>query len=146
MPSQMTLDMVNVYIAEDNPILLQGLERALTANGYEVRTAVDGSAMVELLREAPLPDLLLLDVMMPGLTGVEVLDHVRADPRLAHLPVMLITAAAEEVMSGESLAGRQVDILMKPFRLSELLARIEEHVAHRARAKALQAPTASQPN
>ena len=47
--------MVNVYIAEDNPILLQGLERALTANGYGVATAVDGREMLDLLRSRPLP-------------------------------------------------------------------------------------------
>ena len=119
---------VKVYIAEDNPILLQGLERALTANGYGVATAVDGRDMLDLLRSKPLPDILLLDVMMPGLSGIEVLDAVRADPRTAHLPVMLITAAAEELIPGDALNARDVDVLMKPFRLNELLSRIERQV------------------
>ena len=56
---------VTVFIAEDNPILLEGLERALTANGYRVDTAADGKAAIEMLQSEPLPDLLLLDVMMP---------------------------------------------------------------------------------
>ena len=120
--------MVNVYIAEDNPILLQGLERALTANGYGVATAADGREMLDLLRTSPLPDILLLDVMMPGLSGIEVLDAVRSDPRTAHLPVMLITAAAEELIPGDTLNSHGVDVLMKPFRLNELLSRIERHV------------------
>jgi CheY-like chemotaxis protein len=134
--------MVTVYIAEDNPILLQGLERALTANGYGVRTAVDGAAMLELLRGSPLPDLLLLDVMMPVLSGIEVLDAVRADPRTSHLPVMLITAAAEEVLPGAGLEDRQVEVLMKPFRLNELLSRIEEHVDRGGRGSSTVAPAA----
>lgn len=129
------VDPVTVYIAEDNPILLQGLERALTANGYNVDTAADGRAMIELLSQAPLPDILLLDVMMPGMSGVEVLDTVRANPRTAELPVVLITAAAEEVVPGSLLDGREVDVLVKPFRLNDLLARIESHVG-RSRSRA----------
>lgn len=121
---------VTVFIAEDNPILLQGLERALTANGYIVNTAVDGRAILNLLEESPLPDILLLDVMMPGLSGIEVLDRVRADPRTADLPVVLITAAAEELVPGSVLGGREVEVLMKPFRLTELLNRIEAYVGH----------------
>jgi DNA-binding response OmpR family regulator len=120
--------MVNVYIAEDNPILLQGLERALTANGYEVSTAADGREMLTLLRDSALPDILLLDVMMPNVSGIEVLDAVRADPRTAHIPVMLITAAAEELLPSADLESRDADVLMKPFRLTELLARIKGRV------------------
>lgn len=119
---------LTVYIAEDNPILLQGLERALTAHGYEVATAVDGRAMMELLDARGRPDILLLDVMMPRMTGIEVFDAVRANPEMRALPVMLITAAAEEAVSGRELDQREVNVLMKPFRLSELLARIEEQV------------------
>ena len=88
-----TLDQpVTVYVAEDNPILLQGLERALTANGYRVETAADGSTLLGLIGSMGVPDVLLLDVMMPGKTGVEVLDVVRSDRRTAELPVLLITA------------------------------------------------------
>lgn len=116
---------VTVFIAEDNPILLEGLERALTANGYRVDTAADGKAAIEMLQSEPLPDLLLLDVMMPRMNGIEVLDHVRADTRTAELPVLLITAAAEEVVPGSNLDSLGVDVLMKPFRLNELLSRIE---------------------
>ncbi|MDR0787897.1 MAG: response regulator [Gemmatimonadota bacterium] len=120
--------MVSIYIAEDNPILLQGLERALTANGYAVSTAEDGEAILNLLRESPPPDFLLLDVMMPRVTGIEVLDAVRSDPRTAHVPVMLITAAAEEVVPTHILDAHDVEILTKPFQLKELLAKIQMHV------------------
>jgi putative two-component system response regulator len=123
------VDTVTVFIAEDNPILLKGLERALTANGYAVNTAADGAAMLELLERSELPDVLLLDVMMPGMSGIQVLDAVRSNPRTAHLPVVLITAAAEEVVPGAALDGRDLDVLMKPFRLNELLSRLEESVS-----------------
>jgi CheY-like chemotaxis protein len=119
---------LTVFVAEDNPILLQGLARALSANGYRVETAIHGQALLDKLEEGPLPDLLLLDVMMPGLSGIDVLDAVRENPTTAHLPVMLITAAAEEVLNSGELGSRDVDVLMKPFRLSELLSRIDAKV------------------
>ena len=117
-------DPVKVFIAEDNPILLQGLERALTANGYAVQTAIDGRALLEML-DGDLPDILLVDVMMPGMNGFEVFDTVRSDARTCELPVVLITAAADELLPPQ--AG-EVEVLMKPFRLNDLLARIEHHV------------------
>jgi DNA-binding response OmpR family regulator len=119
-----TAGAMTVCIAEDNPILLEGLERALSANGYRVLTAVDGAAVLQLLKDT-LPDVLLLDIMMPGMSGIDVLDAVRADARTTSMPVLLITAAAEEVISLSELAERGVEVLMKPFRLTELLSRIE---------------------
>lgn len=118
----------SVYIAEDNPILLQGLERALTSNGYEVRTAEGGRALLDLLEEN-LPDIMVIDVMMPGMSGIEVIEALRADARTATLPVMLITAAAEEMLPASRLDRDRVDLLMKPFRLNDLLSRIEDNVA-----------------
>lgn len=120
-----------VFIAEDNPILLQGLGRALSANGYAVVTAESGPAVLELLSRAEvLPDLLLLDVMMPGMSGVEVLQTVHTHPRWSALPVVLITAATDESLPLAALRNGAVDVLIKPFRLNELLSRIEEHIRH----------------
>ena len=121
---------VKVCIAEDNPILLEGLERALVANGYEVQTAPDGLSVLELLRDGELPDILLVDVMMPGMNGIEVLEAIRAEPRTSALPVLLITAAADGSLPGSKLDGREVEVLLKPFRLQELLRRIEHHVGN----------------
>ncbi|HUE97448.1 MAG TPA: response regulator, partial [Longimicrobiaceae bacterium] len=115
-----TADPVKVFIAEDNPILLQGLERALTANGYEVQTAMDGRAMLRLLESPDLPDILLVDVMMPGMNGIAVLEAVRSEPRTSELPVVLITAAADELLPRPVVTREEVEVLMKPFRLNEL--------------------------
>ncbi len=120
-----------VFVAEDNPILLQGLERALTAHGYRVETAGNGEEMLALLERAEMPDVLLLDVMMPGKTGIEVLDTVRSSERTAELPVLLITAATEEAVPPSVLSQRHVELLLKPFRLGDLISRLEAQVALR---------------
>ena len=121
---------VTIFIAEDNPILLQGLDRALSANGYAVETAPDGvSIMQRLSAAATPPDLLLLDMMMPGMTGLEVAEAVHSDPRLADLPVMLITAAIGEQSPAPLTDGGEVEVLVKPFRLHDLLTKIETYVS-----------------
>jgi DNA-binding response OmpR family regulator len=121
--------MATIFVAEDNPILLQGLGRALTSHGYSVSTAADGEAMLEMLRtNQELPDLLLLDVMMPGLSGLEVLRSVKQDSRLSAIPVVLITAGTDESLAITALESGAVDVLIKPFRLSELLDRIDSQV------------------
>ena len=125
---------VTIFIAEDNPILLQGLDRALSAHGYAVETAPNGAAIMERLSTATTPpDLLLLDVMMPGMTGLEVVEAVHRDPRLTDVPVMLITAAIGEQAPPLS-DGSQVEVLVKPFRLYDLLTRIESYVGRRGEA------------
>ena len=118
-----------VFVADDNPMILGGLERALKASGYEVRTAVNGAAVLRLLDEAPrVPDLLLLDVMMPELTGLDVLHALRSDLRFADVPVVLITATNDGALPVSALRDGAVDFLTKPFRLDELLARVAAHV------------------
>jgi two-component system, cell cycle response regulator len=118
-----------VYVADDNPSILQGLERALKVTGYEVRTAASGRAVLDLLAGAPAPpDLLLLDVMMPEMTGLEVLRTLRQDPRWVDIPVVLITATNDGALPVSALRDGAVDFLTKPFRLDELLARVANHV------------------
>lgn len=130
-----------IFIAEDNPILLQGLDRALSANGYEVATAASGEAVLEMLEESPVsPDLLLLDVMMPGISGFEVLRTLQADPRGRDLPVVMITAATDDELRVAARQEGAADLLLKPFRLGELLERIETHVARARQRREERAP------
>lgn len=127
---------VTIFVAEDNPILLEGLDRALSANGYAVETAPDGAAIMERLSSAATPpDLLLLDVMMPGMSGLEVVEAVHSDPRLADLPVMLITAAIGEPSPLQLPRSEKVDVLIKPFRLYDLLTKIDTSVARKRAAR-----------
>jgi two-component system cell cycle response regulator len=118
-----------VFVADDNPSILQGLDRALKVTGYHVRTAVSGRAVLTLLEEAEtVPDLLLLDVMMPEMSGLEVLRSLRMNPRWVDIPVVLITATNDGALPVSALRDGAVDFLTKPFRLDELLARVENHV------------------
>lgn len=117
-----------IFIAEDNPILLQGLARAVEAQGYAVEMAEDGEAMLALLRSRPAPDLVLLDVMMPGRGGMDVLREMQAEPALAQVPVIVVSAVCDEELVVGALRRGAVDVMMKPFRLRELLARVEVHV------------------
>jgi two-component system cell cycle response regulator len=118
-----------VFVADDNPSILLGLDRALKARGYDVRTATSGGAMLRLLNEhAGAPDLVLLDVMMPELTGIDVLRALRRDERWTDVPVVLITATNDGALPVSALRDGAVDFLTKPFRLDELLARVDSHV------------------
>jgi two-component system response regulator MprA len=112
---------VGILVVDDDPPIRRMLERTLVAEGYEVRTAGDGgSALVEVERAAP--DLLVLDVAMPGLGGLEVCRRVRA--KGIGFPVLLLTArdAVDERVAG--LDAGADDYLVKPFAPEELLARI----------------------
>src|SRR5687768_3486691 len=118
-----------VFVADDNPSILQGLDRALKVTGYHVRTAVSGRGVLDLLEQAEeMPDLLLLDVMMPEMSGLEVLRALRMDPRFVDIPVVLITATNDGALPVSALRDGAVDFLTKPFRLDELLARVASHV------------------
>jgi two-component system, cell cycle response regulator len=126
---RMSRSSATIFIADDNPILLQGLDRALSGNGYQVRTAETGSALLRLLESAETrPDLLLLDVMMPEMSGIEVLSTLHEDERWSEIPVILVTAATDEQLPVSALQLGAVDFLTKPFRLGELLARVDAHV------------------
>ena len=130
-----TRESATVFIAEDNPILLQGLDRALSANGYSVAAAEDGATLLDLLNQATSPpDLLLLDVMMPGMSGFEILGALQANQRWANIPVILITAATDETLPDEAARSGAAEVLLKPFRLGELMERIDVHVRQRREA------------
>jgi two-component system, cell cycle response regulator len=125
----MTDHVATVFVADDNPSILQGLDRALKVTGYQVRTATSGRAVLDLLRESEsVPDLLLLDVMMPEMSGIEVLRTLRQDARWVDIPVVLITATNDGALPVSALRDGAVDFLTKPFRLDELLARVDNHV------------------
>jgi two-component system cell cycle response regulator len=125
---RMTEPLPTVFVADDNPAILQGLELALKKS-YLVRSATNGRAVLDLLREAAHPpDLLLLDVMMPEMSGLEVLRALRSEDRWSEIPVVLITATHDGALPVSALRDGAVDFLTKPFRLDELLARVDAHV------------------
>jgi two-component system cell cycle response regulator len=118
-----------VFVADDNPAILLGIDRALQNSGYAVRTARNGTEVLRMLQEAPrAPDLVLLDVMMPEMSGIDVLHAIRGEERLSDVPVVLITANNDGDLPVSALRDGAVDFLAKPFRLDELMARVGAHV------------------
>jgi anti-anti-sigma factor len=115
-----------VLVADDNADMRDYLLRLLTPR-YAVTAVADGTAALEAARAAP-PDLLVSDVMMPGLDGMALLSALRADPRTSRVPVLLLSARAGEEAAVEGLAAGADDYLVKPFAAQELLARVGAHV------------------
>jgi CheY-like chemotaxis protein len=99
----------------------------LLAGAYDVEEAADGVAALAAARERP-PDLVLADVMMPGLDGFGLLGELRGDPRTKTVPVVLLSARTGEESRVEGLAAGADDYLAKPFSARELLARVNVHL------------------
>ena len=115
-----------VLVADDNADLRDYVKRLLAAR-YEVETAPDGAAALAAARARP-PQLVVADVMMPGLDGFGMLRELRADARLRAIPVILLSARAGEEARIEGLQQGADDYLVKPFSARELLARVEAHL------------------
>jgi two-component system, OmpR family, phosphate regulon response regulator PhoB len=116
--------MAKILVAEDEKQIADMIAFKLTNGGHQVIRAEDGEQAVNLAaRERP--DLILLDAMMPGLSGFEVLRRLKGDPLLRAVPVIMVTAKGHErdVLSG--LRGGAVDYVVKPFSLKELSARVD---------------------
>jgi len=116
-----------ILIVDDSPENLTVLGELLREN-YIVRAANSGARALQLVRKPPLPDLVLLDVMMPQMSGYEVLSRLRGDPETAEIPVIFATAmgAIEDEQRGLGLGA--VDYITKPLRPAVVLARIRTHV------------------
>jgi DNA-binding response OmpR family regulator len=113
--------MERVLVIEDDPTLLETLEYNLRRQEYEVHTATDGVAGLEMAREVA-PDLIVLDIMLPGLDGFEVCRIVRQE---MNVPILMLTARSEEI---DKVVGLEVggdDYMTKPFSMRELLARVK---------------------
>jgi CheY-like chemotaxis protein len=110
---------VRVLTVDDDPSVLMLVRDTLELDGHEVTTAVDGYDALRTL-ETSKPDLVVLDVMMPGRDGWQVLEAVRADPRLLRVPVVLLTARdlPDDVRRGHELGASAV--LSKPFEPQDL--------------------------
>jgi two-component system response regulator MprA len=110
-----------ILVADDDRAIRESLERALGLEGYEALTAADGEKAIAIIDEER-PDLLVLDVMMPGLDGLTVCRVLRAQRN--RLPILMLTARTETSDRVAGLDAGADDYLAKPFELDELLARI----------------------
>ncbi|MET9368825.1 SpoIIE family protein phosphatase [Streptomyces griseoflavus] len=116
-----------VLVADDNADMREYLARLLGGTGYRVDTVEDGLAALRAVR-ADAPDLVISDVMMPGLDGLGFVSALRSDPRTASIPVVLLSARAGEEASIQGLQAGADDYLVKPFTAGELLARVRANV------------------
>ena len=113
-----------ILAVDDNKQNLSLLERALTAVHYDVVTAEDGATALELIDKSA-PDLVLLDVMMPGMSGYEVCQRIRANEATCLLPVVMLTALTDVADRIRGIAAGADDFLSKPVNREELLTRVK---------------------
>ena len=116
-----------ILVADDDQALSRTLSWILKENGYDVFTAPGGEHLFEHLAAEPF-DLLLLDIMMPKVDGLQLLQRVKADPRFKDLPVLMISSMPPEEATVRSLGLGAADFIPKPFRVRELLARVKAHL------------------
>lgn len=117
--------MTRILVADDEPHIRKLVSFTLGNRGYEVIEAVDGGEAVEIaIREVP--DLILLDVMMPVMTGYDVLDRLRAEPATADVPVIMLSAKSQRTEVEEGLSRGANEYICKPFTPKDLVSRVAE--------------------
>lgn len=128
------MDTLDILVVEDEPDILELLRHVLEKEGHVVRTAETGEAALQELRLAP-PQLLLLDLMLPGMDGLELCRRLRQHPDTRELPVIMLTARGEEndVVAGLNLGAD--DYITKPFSPRVLVARLQAVIRRRLEEK-----------
>lgn len=117
-----------ILIVDDNPTNLRLLTQLLTKHNYSVRAVLDGSQALTILNSNP-PDLILLDLMMPGIDGYEVCERVKAHPEGQDIPIIFISALGGAQDKVRAFRAGGVDYITKPFQVEEIIARMETHLA-----------------
>lgn len=117
----------SVLLVEDEPAQREILRYNLEAEGFDVTSASNGEEALERVAEA-LPDLILLDWMMPHVSGLEVCRQLRARPDTKGIPILMLSARSEEVDKVRGLETGADDYVIKPYSLAELMARLRAHL------------------
>ena len=128
--------MKRVLVIEDDKDIVELVRYNLEKDGYQVTSSADGATGLAQIRKAP-PDLLVLDLMLPKLSGLEICKEVRKDVGLNRLPVLILTAKGEEADRVVGLELGADDYVTKPFSPRELLARVRAALRHTARTAAV---------
>ena len=122
---------VNILVVEDEPAIVRLIEFTLEQAGFQVQSADSVEAAKPLLANE-LPDLLLLDWMLPGVSGIQFAKQLRSDERTRELPIILLTARGEDMDKEQGLNQGADDYITKPFSPRELIARINALLRRRA--------------
>jgi DNA-binding response OmpR family regulator len=124
--------MKRILIVEDEPDMVELVRYNLEKEGYKVDEADDGESALAMAQKTP-PDLVVLDLMLPAIDGLEVLRRLRAGRATAHVPVLILTAKGGEADRVVGLELGADDYVVKPFSPRELVARVKAHLRRQAR-------------
>ena len=124
--------MLKIVTIDDDPVVRTLIKKTFSSLGFEVITAADG---IEGLRaiENHQPDIIILDVMMPIIDGLEVLKRIKATPKIAKIPVIMFTAISDGQMVVESSKFGAEDYIIKPFQSSVLIQKVKELLKNKYR-------------
>jgi len=129
-----TFGIATILIVDDAPDTIEPIVSCLRAGPYRTRIATSGERALELAQVEPLPDLILLDVMMPGLNGYEVCQRLKADPRTSAIPVIFLTVRTDAADEQHGFDVGAVDYITKPISPPIVKARIRNHLTLKAAA------------
>ena len=133
----MSTSNADILIIDDEPANLSLLSGLLSGRGHKVRAVLNGRRGLAAALASP-PDLILMDVMMPGLNGYETCAKLKAEPKTADVPVLFLSALSDTADKLQAFASGGVDYVTKPFQLEEVLARVETQLALRSLQRQLQ--------
>jgi CheY-like chemotaxis protein len=108
------MDVQSILVAEDDPLIRRVTEVALKRDGFTVTVVTDGTEALQRLEESTF-DLILLDVMMPKMDGIEACRRIKADPRVAHIPVIFLSARSQNADEDAGRAAGALGYIKKPF-------------------------------
>jgi CheY-like chemotaxis protein/class 3 adenylate cyclase len=117
----------NILVVDDMPANIEVLSQLLTRRGHIVRGALSGELALESARQDP-PDIILLDINMPGLSGYQVATQLKLDKRLGEIPIIFLSSLNDTVDKVRAFAAGAVDYVTKPFQFEEVQARITTHL------------------
>jgi len=121
----------NILIIEDEKLIIVSTQMVLEAAGFSVDSATNGEDGIAKARSME-PDLILLDIMMPGIDGWETLTRLKRDPQTSSIPVVIFTAREHARGHQKSSEMGAADYFRKPFEPDELIELVEKHVAHQS--------------
>ena len=121
------MDKPKILVVDDEPDVVTLIERSLKVEGFEVVTAYDGILALD-LAETDKPDLILLDIMMPMMSGYEICQQLKSNPLTQQIPVVCLSSAHSMDARARSRQVGAVTLLMKPFSPAELVAQIRRYL------------------
>lgn len=117
--------MKKILVVDDEPEMVKILQIRLKVSGYEVIAAYDGEQGLSMARNES-PDLIILDVMLPKLTGYQVCSTLKSDNKYKHIPIIMLTARAQYTDKDAAFESGADAYIVKPFEFKEFLAKVEE--------------------